>query len=321
MKAQDLRKWRKGTGSGWRGESIRHGLAARGINTANKSQRELELIRARLSQIDKQRKEQADLAKNALSDMRAFLRYMRKGKGRGSSISPDDFRQRVREARVQSIKLNGRYDKEITKLEKQFKFYEKVDFFPARIMRTKKLTLDVKTQRKEDIKFEKKRLLELEKEKAKFYSATKVSFQKPEEGRVYPITPVEAKKVLDNDVNAKNLKEIRFTNPKDKFQNDAYAQYVRRDRRINIYSQPAIKAEGKTYFVEKTELIRPSELNHVIKYKVLPHEAAHHRILYKDRITDKRVETAEARAEALRHGKNYKDAHVVKRFEHTSVFR
>jgi hypothetical protein len=149
-------------------------------------------------------------------------------------------------------------------------------------------------------------------------STAKFSHHKPEQGREYPVTEKDVKKALKK-TDAKGLTAVEFRNPSDYQQENAYAQYKRGRRALVIFSQPVVKPVGRTYFVEKQELIPKVEMKKAIVERVIPHEIDHHHILYRDRITDKDVEMAEARAEAKRRGYDYKDDAVVRQFIGASV--
>lgn len=116
--------------------------------------------------------------------------------------------------------------------------------------------------------------------------------EKVEVGRVYPVAPEDVKKQLENspDEHLKGLSEVRFTDPKDKEQEQAWAQYVRSKKTILIFSQPA--EDG---MVDGQD---PEMVNKHIRDYVLPHELGHHRALHIHKITDKKIEMAEARANA-----------------------
>ena len=156
---------------------------------------------------------------------------------------------------------------------------------------------------------------------AKYFKrkSPKISIEHPLKNRKYPITPSQAKRVVESYPEASGIKEIKFQNPRDKHQRDAYAQYMRGDRKIAVFSQPVTHFNGKHYFVEKSERINPKELNGFVVKKVIPHEVGHH-VALKNCPTDKNIKMAEARAEAARLGDNYKDDKVVRQYVDNSMF-
>ena len=150
-------------------------------------------------------------------------------------------------------------------------------------------------------------------------SSIPLDFENPLKNRKYPVTPKEAKRVVESNPNSEGITKIVFQNPKDKHQKDAYAQYMRGDRKIAIFSQPVEKFGEKHYFVEKNHRIEPKDLKNLVLKKVIPHEEGHYLAL-KDCPTDKNIKMAEARAEAARHGDDYKDDKVVKTYIGASLF-
>jgi hypothetical protein len=118
--------------------------------------------------------------------------------------------------------------------------------------------------------------------------------QKLQAGQVYPISPQEVKatvgRMKENDV--KGITAIEFVQAKTGEQKGAWAQYVRGKRKLLIFSQKASKS-GDTI-----DGISAKSVSDHMKTYVLPHEVGHHIALYKKRITDKDIETAEARADA-----------------------
>lgn len=115
---------------------------------------------------------------------------------------------------------------------------------------------------------------------------------KLKEGMVYPITPEAVRKVFGRmpPEDLKGMNSVEFVDPKGE-QNGAWAQYVRSKRKILIFGQP-VRPDG-TIDGEEPEMLR----KHIELY-VLPHEVGHHKALYHDKITDKHIEVAEARADA-----------------------
>jgi hypothetical protein len=123
-----------------------------------------------------------------------------------------------------------------------------------------------------------------------------------EEGRAYPITPNDAKKVLENQNgdDLKGLKAVRFEDPKNAPQREAWAQYKRGKREIVIFSQNENEITPQTHMM--------------MKEKVVPHELGHHVALNRRNITDKDLDMAEARADAYAAGFDVEDRDV-KRFK------
>lgn len=123
-----------------------------------------------------------------------------------------------------------------------------------------------------------------------------VTASKLKKGNIYPVSPDDVRKVLESsdDAAIRGLKRVRFVNPKDKHQKDAWAQYIRSKREIRIFSQP----EGQNGAVDGKD---PQDVHRFIKQYVIPHEIGHHRALYVEKLTDRDLRMAEARA----------DAHVV----------
>lgn len=109
-----------------------------------------------------------------------------------------------------------------------------------------------------------------------------VTVERPENGKMYPISPKEANTVIKRQPEHESLKSIEFANPRDKDQEQAWAQYVRSRKAIKIFAQPRHEA----YAANK----------HMKEY-VLPHEVGHHRAL-KTGHTDADIRVAEARADA-----------------------
>ena len=109
---------------------------------------------------------------------------------------------------------------------------------------------------------------------------------------VYPIDPESVRKVLDeaDDTTLKGLKQVRFTTPRDKHQKNAWAQYVRSNREIRIFAQPSSGGlvDGQN----------PLQVRKLMREYVLPHELGHHKALEVEKITDKDLSMAEARADA-----------------------
>ena len=102
---------------------------------------------------------------------------------------------------------------------------------------------------------------------------------------VYPISPQEAKRVLETlpEAQLTGLKEVSFRPPsKLPFteQTKAFAQYADKANRINVYSEPTIKTkDGMRYKRMIPELDEPHELQKYMNNYVLPHEVGHHHVL------------------------------------------
>lgn len=124
-----------------------------------------------------------------------------------------------------------------------------------------------------------------------------------ESGYVYPITPHDAKKVLEKQgEHTKGIKAVKFVMPKDAMQKDAYAQYVRSKREILIFAQ---KKKGDKISGEEA-----GRLRELIKSYVVPHEVGHHVSLYRMKKTDTNLNVAEARADAHAAGMGVMDRDV-----------
>lgn len=106
--------------------------------------------------------------------------------------------------------------------------------------------------------------------------------EQPRPGNVYPVSPEEVKTVIERQQDTSGLKSVEFANPKDRHQEQAWAQYIRSRKAIKIFSQPRNEAYAA---------------NKYVKDYVLPHEVGHHRAL-KTGHTDKDLRVAEARADA-----------------------
>lgn len=102
---------------------------------------------------------------------------------------------------------------------------------------------------------------------------------------VYPISPQEAKRVLETlpEAQLTGLKEVSFRPPsKLPFteQTKAFAQYADKANRINVYSEPTIKTKlGMRYKKMIPELDEHHELQKYMDNYVLPHEVGHHHVL------------------------------------------
>jgi hypothetical protein len=126
--------------------------------------------------------------------------------------------------------------------------------------------------------------------------------EKADKGRIYPVSPDDVEDFLHDErpSDVMGLTAVRFVNPRNDVQRDAYAQYARGKREIRIFSQP------------KKEITLPVHLH--VKNNVLKHENGHHLSLYRRRITDKDLRVAEARADAHAAGYDVSDMNKVKIF-------
>jgi hypothetical protein len=115
-----------------------------------------------------------------------------------------------------------------------------------------------------------------------------MTFEKPQPGTAYPISPKDAQKALMRmpEQNVKGIKGVEFCNPQGP-QSGAWAQYTRGSKKIKIFAQPVAEIEGRGPVVVH---------KHMMEY-VLPHEVGHHRALRGGK-TDKSLDVAEARADA-----------------------
>lgn len=117
-----------------------------------------------------------------------------------------------------------------------------------------------------------------------------IKVAKMEEGRVFPITPERVKALIQAmpKENVKGIKAIEFVDPKGE-QEHAWAQYMRGERTVKIFSQPSKDGlvDGQC----------PMKVTRHIEEYVIPHEIGHHRALRGGK-TDKHLAVAEARADA-----------------------
>ena len=118
-----------------------------------------------------------------------------------------------------------------------------------------------------------------------------IEVNKTAPGRIYPVSPEEVKRRVEQlpKEHTKGIKSIEFVDPKGE-QESAWAQYLRSRRALLIFSQ---KRTGKA----SIDCVPAKRVNQHIKEYVIPHEVGHHRALYKERITDKNLAVAEARAD------------------------
>jgi len=117
-----------------------------------------------------------------------------------------------------------------------------------------------------------------------------IKVSKIEEGRVFPITPERVRELLQampkEDV--KGIKAVEFVDPHGD-QEHAWAQYVRGSKVMKIFSQPSDGwlIDGQC----------PRGVARHIEEYVIPHEVGHHRALRGGK-TDSSLAVAEARADA-----------------------
>jgi len=129
-----------------------------------------------------------------------------------------------------------------------------------------------------------------------------ITIQKPAApGKSYPISPNDAKRVLDKmpDAAVRGIKEVNFRDPgiPATKQDKAWAQYVRTEKRINIFSQPY---KGGKFIEAEPENRDPSAAEEHMKEYVIPHEVGHHRAAKKDPNLPIIVEEAKADAFAAK---------------------
>ena len=123
--------------------------------------------------------------------------------------------------------------------------------------------------------------------------------EKHEEGRAYPVSKEEVKKVIDRQgENAKGITAVRLQDPTTAEEMEAWARYKRGKRELVIFSQPIQEMNG--------------DVNNMMCNEVIPHEVGHHVALYKRKITDKNIEVAEARADAHAAGFDVEDRDIHK---------
>ena len=117
-----------------------------------------------------------------------------------------------------------------------------------------------------------------------------IKAEKVEKGRIFPITAAEVKKIVERmpAEDVKGIKGFEFVNPKGE-QKVAWAQFVRSTKIVKIFSQPydGTRIDGED----------PKMLRRHLKMYVLPHEIGHHKAL-RTGFTDKKLNMAEARADA-----------------------
>lgn len=137
----------------------------------------------------------------------------------------------------------------------------------------------------------------------------KIIVEKHPRGEVYPITPDDVKKQLarTSKEDLKGLTAVEFVKPREGEQREAWAQYIRSKRKVLIFSQktsPDGKIGGQS----------PRDIRKLMTGYVVPHEIGHHTALEVHHITDKKLATAEARADAAAFGMDVRDKDIH-RFE------
>jgi len=148
------------------------------------------------------------------------------------------------------------------------------------------------------------RLQRMEDEAKAKVAKVAIKVEKPTDGSIYPVSPDEVKKIIDNQdpAHIKGLKAIEFSNPKGE-QKGAWAQYIRSRNTIKVFSQPQHS---------KCDIdgLPPENVNTHMKEYVIPHEIGHHRALFVNKITDRELPVAEARADAHVIGLDPKDGAI-----------
>lgn len=135
-------------------------------------------------------------------------------------------------------------------------------------------------------------------------------------GREYPVTPSDIKRnfnAMEPEI-VDGIKEVNFRDPgiPATKQDKAWAQYVRSDQRVNIFSQPQRK--GRFDQVDPG-LESPEKAKHYMMSYVVPHEVAHHYLQHNLKLDQDTMLIEEARADAMTFGKNPLDSVVVERFK------
>jgi hypothetical protein len=127
-------------------------------------------------------------------------------------------------------------------------------------------------------------------------------------GEAYPVTPEDVKRKLEElpAEDTKGLKAVEFVKPNEGEQRNAWAQQIRSKRKMLIFSQ---KVRGNKIGGEDAVKVR----QHMLGY-VIPHEVGHFVALNKRNITDRRLATAEARADAYAARMDVEDSDI-RRFE------
>jgi hypothetical protein len=137
----------------------------------------------------------------------------------------------------------------------------------------------------------------------------------PNSRQVYPVTPIDVKKTFDAIPKHElvGISEINFRHPgiPATKQDKAWAQYVRSDKRINVFTQ---KFDGEELLDVDRGLEAPEEAREYMLNYVLPHEAAHHTIQYVWGFNNDPMIKEEARADAKTFGYYPLDKKVEKAF-------
>ena len=112
-----------------------------------------------------------------------------------------------------------------------------------------------------------------------------------DENQIYPVSIEDVKRRFSQlpKEDLKDIESIEFKKPVGE-QKDAYGQYIRSKRSIYVFAQPFSdgKVDGKN----------PKEIRkHILEY-VIPHEVGHHKALHHKKLWDKDIRVAEARADA-----------------------
>jgi hypothetical protein len=112
-----------------------------------------------------------------------------------------------------------------------------------------------------------------------------------EPNQIYPVSIDDVKRTFTRmkKEDLEGIESIEFKKPVGE-QKDAYGQYIRSKKRIYVFAQPFEKGKVDG---EDPEQVR----KHIINY-VLPHEVGHHKALHTEKIYDKNLNVAEARADA-----------------------
>jgi hypothetical protein len=133
-----------------------------------------------------------------------------------------------------------------------------------------------------------------------------ITFNKPNKGTVYPVTPDQVKEELDSmdSHSVHGLKEVVFKNPDAPGQDKAWAQFTRSDGKINIFPQK-VGPDGKIDGMDVKQVN-----NHMTEY-VLPHEVAHNYLWNVVKHRDDPEEIEEAKAWAITKNQDYEDHNVI----------
>lgn len=136
------------------------------------------------------------------------------------------------------------------------------------------------------------------------YKGVAIRASPTKQGRAYPVDAkdviAQLKRTPEEDL--KGLRAVEFQDPQDKHQEGAWAQLLRSKKVLKVFSQP----EEELRDIERVR-------KHMKQY-VLPHEIGHHVALNRRGITDKHIETAEARADAYAAGMDVEDKRAVSHF-------